>query len=304
MARSTRHSTAWTLAKRQHGVVSRAQLLELGFSPEAVDHRVERGRLHVVHRGIYAVGRSSLTREGRWTAALLSCGPNAVLSHRSAAALWGIRDDPRRVIDVTIASTRLRTTPGVVVHRRPRLGDEHVTKRHGIRVTTPVVTAIDLAATLDRDEVEQAINHADVKGLASPEQIRRVLGDLPRWPGAATLRTILDRRTFRLSRSKLERRFRPIARRAGVPAPRTCIYVNGFEVDFYWPDLGLVIETDGLTYHRTPQQQAIDRIRDQTHTAAGMTALRFTHAQIRYEPDYVERTLAKVASRLRKSAPR
>ena len=99
-------------------------------------------------------------------------------------------------------------------------------------------------------------------------------------PGAAHLRSTLDHRTFTLTDSQLERRFLPLARKADLPLPETQQWVNGFKVDFYWPDLGLVVETDGLTYHRTPAQQAADRLRDQTHTAAGLTPLRFTRAQV------------------------
>jgi very-short-patch-repair endonuclease len=106
---------------------------------------------------------------------------------------------------------------------------------------------------------------------------------------------ILDRRTFRLTKEELERRFLPLARKAGLPVPLTGQWVNDFEVDFYWPDLGLVVETDGLRYHRTPAEQARDRLRDQAHTAAGLTQLRFTHEQVRYEPGHVVRILAATA---------
>jgi very-short-patch-repair endonuclease len=116
------------------------------------------------------------------------------------------------------------------------------------------------------------------------------------------LRTTLDRRTFTFTDTWLERRFLPIARAAGLPRPQTQVYVNGFKVDFYWPELGLVVETDGLRYHRTPAQQARDRVRDQAHAAAGLTPLRFTRAQINYEPAHVEVTLAAVARRLRSRA--
>jgi very-short-patch-repair endonuclease len=122
---------------------------------------------------------------------------------------------------------------------------------------------------------------------------------LSRRPGERLLRETLDRRTFTLTDSELERRFLPIARRAGLPVPRTGSVINGFKVDFYWPDLGLIVETDGLRYHRTPAQQARDRVRDQAHTAAGFTPLRFTRAQVRFEPADVEATLAAVARRLR-----
>jgi very-short-patch-repair endonuclease len=113
------------------------------------------------------------------------------------------------------------------------------------------------------------------------------------------MRELLDRRTFRLTDSELERRLLPIVRRVGLPPPETGAEVNGFRVDFYWPDLGLVVETDGLRYHRTPAQQARDRLRDQMHLAAGTTPLRFTHAQVRFEPEHAEGTLTSVAHRLR-----
>jgi very-short-patch-repair endonuclease len=113
------------------------------------------------------------------------------------------------------------------------------------------------------------------------------------------LRATLDRATFVLTDSELERRFLPIARRAGLPSPRTRAWVNGHRVDFHWPELGLVVETDGLRYHRTATQQARDRRRDQEHVAAGAVVLRFTHAQVAYDPEQVRRTLDAVAGRLR-----
>jgi very-short-patch-repair endonuclease len=164
-------------------------------------------------------------------------------------------------------------------------------------VTTPICTLIDIATCLDRGPVEAAINEADKRDLVDPEQLRLEL-DGTRRAGTRVLRQILDRRTFTLTDSELERRFLPIARRAGLPVPETASRLNGFKVDFYWPQLGLVVETNGLRYHRTPAQQAKDRLRDQAHTAAGLTPLRFTHAQVRYESGYVRATLAAVARRL------
>jgi very-short-patch-repair endonuclease len=109
---------------------------------------------------------------------------------------------------------------------------------------------------------------------------------------------LIDRRTFRLTRSKLERLFIPIAVRAGYPVPLTRQIVNGFEVDFHWPELKIVVETDGLTYHRTAAQQAKDLVRDQAHAAANLLSLRFSHEQIAYEPAYVEAILRRVRGRL------
>jgi very-short-patch-repair endonuclease len=177
-----------------------------------------------------------------------------------------------------------------------------MTSHKGIPVTSPICTLVDIAACADMDELEAAIGEADKRDLVHPEELRASLdGVIPR-PGVGALRKVLDRRTFRLTDSALERRFLPLVRAAGLSAPQTGARVNGFKVDFYWPDLGLVVETDGLRYHRTPTQQARDRLRDQTHSAAGLTPLRFTHAQVRFEPDRVQATLAAVARTL--SVPR
>ena len=173
-----------------------------------------------------------------------------------------------------------------------------MTTEHGIPVTTPVQTLIDLALRLDRRALERAVNEADKYDLVHPPQLRAALEERVGEPGVARLRHILDRRTFRLTKAELERRFLPLAAKAGLPVPLTGQWINGFEVDFHWPDLGFVVETDGLRYHRTPAEQARDRLRDQTHTAAGLTQLRFTHEQVRYEPEYVVRILAQTASRL------
>jgi len=168
-------------------------------------------------------------------------------------------------------------------------------------VTSVHRTLLDLAATLDRRPLEAAINESDKLDLTNPESLRSDLDRYAGLAGVADLRALLDRRTFALTDSELERRFLPLTRKAGLPLPRTGQRVNGFKVDFYWPDLGLVVETDGLRYHRTPAQQARDRLRDQAHSAAGLTPVRFTHAQVRYEAPYVAATLSAVAKRLRRA---
>ena len=290
----------WALARRQHGAVSHEQLRALGFSGKAIRHRVAKGRLHPVARGVYAVGRPELTRYGRWMAAVLSCGAEAVLSHESAAALWGIRADGGARLEVSVPAHVARRRPGIVVHRRADLPAGELTRHKGIPVTSPALTLLDLAGRVGRDPLEAAINDADKFDLIDPEGLRRALERFGRRPGVAVLRETLDRRRFTLTRSKLERLFLPIARRAGLSRPQTGVEVNGFVVDFYWPELGLVVETDDLRYHRTTAQQARDRLRDQAHLAAGMTPLRFIHAQVAFEPELVERTLRQVAAGLQR----
>jgi very-short-patch-repair endonuclease len=296
--RQSRDAAAWRLARRQHGVVAREQLLRLGFSEGAIEHRLGDGRLHRTRRGVYAVGRPDLSRAGEWMAAVLSCPPAAALSHRSAAELWEIVPASPGPIHVSVLARSGRRRSDLVAHRRPDLGPADIAQHHGIPATTVVCTLIDLACGLARDDLEAAINAADRRGLADPESLRRDLERSPRRPGKRLLREVLDRRTFKLTDSHLERAFLALVRSAGLPPPRTGRFVNAFKVDFHWPDLGLIVETDGLTYHRTAAQQGRDRLRDQTHTAAGLTTLRFTHAQIRFEPRRVRDTLVAVAERL------
>src|SRR4051794_6611302 len=279
---------------RQHRVVARGQVPERGYSSRPIEHWIEKRRLHPIFAGVYAVGRPELSRYGMWMAAVLASGPFAVLSHDSAAALWGIWRYLRELF-VSVPANSNPRNPGIRIHRRAHID---ATTCHGIPVTTPTATLIDFAATHPRNEIEAALNEADIKGLIELEPLRNELETTPRRPGLSKLKTTIDIRTFTFTRSELERAFRPIARRAGLAHMLSRVYVNGYEVDFFDPDRGLVVETDGGTFHRTPAQQSADRRRDHAHIAAGLTPLRFTHGQIRYERAYVEETLTTVAARL------
>jgi very-short-patch-repair endonuclease len=278
--------------------VARRQLLATGLSTKAISHRIAIGRLHPLWRGVYAVGRPEVTERGLWMGATLSCGPEALLSHRSAAALWGISRTTR--LEVVLPGAVSRRRQSIVVHRRAGLREEERRVVDGIPVTGPVATLVDLASCVAEWQLERAINEADRLDLVDPEGLRSAIEALSRRPGLARIRALLERQAF--TDSGLERRFLSLARSAGLAPPVTQARVNGFRVDFYWPDLGLVVETDGLRYHRTPGQQAKDRRRDQAHTTAGMTVLRFGEAQVRFEPDRVKATLQAVAARLRAQA--
>jgi very-short-patch-repair endonuclease len=291
MATADGHSSAWTLARRQHGVVARRQLTALGFSDEAIRQRIAKGRLHPVARAVYAVGRPELTQHGRWMAAILAKGPAAVLSHRSAASLYGIARQRGNAIHVSVpAHSRRRSSRGITVHRRKELG---ATQKLGVPVTTIEDTLIDLATQTTTDQLEQAINEADKRDLINPDALREAVADVKR-PGAARMRKLLD--GFARTDSPLERAFLRIAKQAGLPPPQTQAELNGHRVDFFWPGLNLVVETDGLRYHRTPAQQAADRVRDQDHLVAGLTALRFTRAQVQHDPTRVVAVLREVAA--------
>lgn len=172
----------------------------------------------------------------------------------------------------------------------------------GIPVTEIVQTLVDLATELPSRKLERAVNEADKHDLVDPEALRTRLDSHEGEPGVKPLRMLLDKRTFRLSDSDLEIFFRPIAASAGLPTPLSKQIVNGWEVDFYWPDLELVIETDGLRYHRTASTQTRDVRRDRAHALAGMTPLRFTHYEIKYEPTLVGTELRRAATMLQAQA--
>jgi very-short-patch-repair endonuclease len=284
---------AWRLAQAQHWVVTREQLLQLGFTPAAIKWRVQTGRLHRLWDGVYAVGHRGVTRLGRWKAATLACGPHSALCGGSGGTLVGLcdRDGPR--IEVAVPPAVVRSREGIDLRRVERLAD-HTTHVRGVPVCRPPLLLVQLSARLDRDSVEALINRADNRDLIDPETLRAALALLKGRPGVAQLRSILDRATFQLSRSKLERLFRPLARRAGLGEYLMGRWVNGFEVDFWFPALNYVVETDGLRYHRTPQTQTRDLRRDQAHDRAGTWHSRFSHAQIAFERAYVaEQLVAK-----------
>lgn len=274
MAPNIGQRTIWHLVRRQHGVITRMQLLARGITDDGIRHRVACGRLRRIYPGVYAVGQLPLTHEGKWMAAVLACGETAALSHDSAAALWRLAK-PTEPIHVSVLS-RSRSRDGIVVHRRTAL---HTTARHHIPVTTIAQTLIDIAASPD---IEQAIGEADLRGLVSLKALRTAATKAGK--SGASLRRVIERATFRVTQSELERAFLRLVADAGLPLPDTQQRFGDNRVDFYWPAVGLVVETDGGRFHATAIQQTRDRKRDQAHIRAGRTSLRITHAQVFFEP--------------------
>lgn len=278
-------------------MISQDQLEDLGFGREAIRHRVRTGRLHALWPGVFAVGRPTVPREGRFTAAVLTCGEGACLYGESAAQHLCFRPARGGPIHVAVPYGRNPRRRAIKVHRRD-LQPNEVTLHKGIPTVVPVIALIDLASRLRTNDLERAIGDADKTGLIDPETLRQALDHMPPRPGTGVLKRTLDRHTFVLTHTELERRFLSIVRRAGLPLPEGQRRHGAHRIDFFWPQLGLVVETDGLTYHRTAAQQAEDLIRDQAHTAAGLTTLRFSHSQIRFDPEHVEATLARVLTAL------
>lgn len=222
-----------------------------------------------------------------------------MLSHRSAAALWGFGEEHPDYIEISARRHHKVRRIGLRVHDRAGLWNRDVAAHRGIPVTSPVRTFLDLATVTGPKTIERAINDADKLDVIDADSLRRALEDYPGQPGIRLLRHVLDKDTFRLSDDELERLFRPLAAAAGLPAPLTKVMVDEFEADFFWPELGLVVETDGWRYHRTPSAQTRDALRFQRHVASGLTPLRFSHYQVKYEPRHVVDILRKTVANLR-----
>lgn len=254
------------LALRQHGVVSRRQLVGLGMTRSAIRHRLATARLVEVRHDVYSLGHVAVTRHGQWMAAVLTCAAGSVLGHASAACLWEIADGPTHPVHVIVPRTASARHGSIRVHR-PVTFPLGVTRRHGIPVTSPVQTLADLARTWKADALETAMAEAERLGLIRGGQRDRLLAG-PR--AGHRLRTD----------SELERMFLRLVRRARLPLPETQVAINGHRVDFAWRSERLIVETDGLSYHRTGADQARDISRDRDHVAAGWRVLRFAYEEI------------------------
>jgi REase_MTES_1575 len=283
------------LAGAQHGVVARAQLLTLGFTVEAIDHRLRARRLLLAHRGVYAVGHRVLTIEGRWLAAVLAAGGGAVLSHVSAAAAWEIRPVGAGPIHVTLpVDVGRKRRPGIRIHRNT-LGPDETTRHRGIPITDPARTLIDLATTLKGRPLEHALDRAEHLRLVDFADLAQRIKARPGRPGSPALQAQLSRYTAgsTLTRSELEERFLALCDDHGIPRPETNTRIEGIEVDFVWRDARLIVEVDGYAYHRSPSAFESDRERDVILALAGWQVLRFTWAQITRRSAWVAGAVAR-----------
>lgn len=266
------------IASRQHGVLSRRQLVALGCDAEFVNRSLRSGRLHRIHKGVFAVGHAAVTIRGRWMAAVLACGEDSVLSHISAALLWGLVDRPSRLIHVVVPGRGSRSRHGLVIHRTRRLPAEHRTERDGIPVTTPHRTLLDLAGMLPPERLRFAVEAADRAGLLD---VRDLAAECEAWHGrkgvGALRRIVLEQRgAVQRTKSPPEARFLRLCLRRGLPEPDVNTRLHGYEVDFHWPEARLVVEIDTFTYHRSWAQRQRDLRRDASLKSRGVEVLRLT----------------------------
>jgi very-short-patch-repair endonuclease len=276
------------LADRQHGVVARRQLLAAGVAAHAIQARRGLGRLHTIHHGVYAVGHRNLTREGRWMAAVLAGGPEAVLSHRAAAALHGLR--PYGGPEVTAPVYRAR--PRITVYTST-LPEDEITLVDGIPVTIVPRTLLDLASVLPPHQLEQAMNQAEIQGLHDPLSVPDLIARYPRRKGVGAIKTILETDPV-ITRKELEARFRVFLRSARLPTPRFNFSVVGYECDCVWPEHRLIVELDGRATHATRAAFERDRERDRILTAAAWRVIRITWRQLHRTPERVATDLRRL----------
>lgn len=302
------HRQVMDLASRQHGLVTRQQLLSLGLTPRVVGSWRRQGRLTVVHRGVYLVG-AVMPAWATERAALLACGPGAVLSHWTAARMLGLaapEEVPGDVVHVTIPVSAGSRRPGIHVHRSRKLHAQEVLRLHDMPVTTPCRTLLDLTVPLAREgharRLEQLVTGALDRRLTTEEELRRLLRRHASARGAGLLRLLLeDGDGPRLSRSEAEAELLRLIREAKMLLPRTNVRVTGREVDFLWERERLVVEVDGWAWHSSRNRFENDRQRDAALAAAGYTVLRITWRRIKDEPLAV---VAQIAFMLGRLSPR
>ena len=280
-----------TLAAWQHGVVARHQLLELGVSARSIGRRLEAGRLALLHRGVYAVGHHRLSVKGSWIAAVLACGEGAVLSHRSAARLWGLTRGPVIPADVTGRCGRRRA--GIVLHEGGLTESDRAVV-DAIPVTTVARTLLDLADVIDERQLDKACEEADRLGLLEMRAVEAVCARSPGRRGLKPLRRLVEEaRAPEFGRSRLEDRVLALCREHGLPAPQTNVEVLGCEVDAFWPQAKLVAEADSWSFHRHRAAFENDRARDAQMQVEGYSVVRLTHRRLQHEPDTVAAELRR-----------
>jgi very-short-patch-repair endonuclease len=297
---------AAALATRQHGVITRAQLPALGFSESAIDRQIRSGRLIVLFPGVFALGHAALSQHGRWLAATLACGPTAVLSHGSAAALWELTSGQPRKFHVTRPSTAGRgMPPGVRLHRYRSLDPvTDVTSHRGIPVTRVERTLLDMCVVLPMRRVRRAFAQADVLRLVDFTEVNRLIDTHPHRYGTRSFALLAyeNRHEGDQSRSDFEERLIEVFQAHGLPTPRRNAYLADLEVDISWPEARVAVEFDSYAYHRTRAARERDYDRQTQLQAAGFTVHRVSERQLAETPELVVAAVRRSLSDRRRIA--
>jgi len=282
------------IAGGQDNVISREQLLGAGLGRGAIAHRVKAGTMQHLHWNVYLLGAAPPTLMARARAAALACGGGAVISHRSAAEVFGLLPDSGSDVDVTVVGRNVAPRPGISRHRVGNLVSEDVTSARGLPVTSIARTICDLAATEAHHDVMHAFQEALYRRDLKPRALAGVLAREPRRRGAPVVRALIE--DPRMTRSQRERLLLKLIDQAQLPRPVTNIKLHGHLVDVFWPDQRLIVEFDGWGAHGHRLAFESDRKRDQVLIAAGYRVLRVTDRQLQNEPIAVIARIAQALS--------
>jgi|GEM_PF-262061 len=286
------------LAARQKGVVSRAQLLAAGSSRHEIDWLLERGFLHPLHRGVYAVGHPVLPQHGREQAALLSCGARSFLCGPSALHLWGVLGEPPGQVHVSAVGRHCRPRSGIRLHRIAVIDPRDTRTRRGLPVSSPARALIEYAASAPPQGLEEAVAEARVMRLVRSGELEAALQRAGRTRGAAEMRAFLaDEGGPEITRSHAERRFRRYLREARLPEPIANQALAGYAVDFLWPEERVVLEIDGFAFHAHRRAFERDRRKDQRLADAGYHVIRVSWNQFTREPLALIAHIARILDR-------
>ena len=281
------------LASRQEGLVTTAQLGFMGIGRGAIRHRVSAGRLFPERRGIYLVGHKARTELTGMAGAVLATGPAALLAGSAALWVWEILERQPAVIDVAVRRGTRRSRDGIRVHRAHGLHPGEARTRRGLPVVSPAAALLDLADLGDVVAVERALNEGREKKLVTQADLQRVVEGFPGRTGIPILRGFLEEQVDEdFSRKEAERIMWRLILDSGLPKPRRNVWVHGYELDFYWPDLSLNVETDGVRWHSSRRKVNRDRDRDAGLAPHGVQVLRFTWDQLKNKPLQVLARLA------------
>jgi very-short-patch-repair endonuclease len=285
------------VAARQHGVIPRQQLVQLGVSRREIDVRLADGRLTAIHRGVYLLGPAPLPHSHDM-AAVLACAPASYLCRRTAGRRWALLPylpEPSAV-QVTVAGHNPGPRPGIELRRVRELAEFETTTWRRIPITTPTRTLLDLAGELGDGDLEQAIAEAFARNLSSHSRLRRLLDDRRGHPGSRRLRSHLSGPLAR-TRSRTERRLLNEIRRAGLPEPEVNAPVGRWEVDFLWRAQGVAVELDAYSTHASPSAFERDYLKASELEAAGLVLVRISSAQVHEQPEVsVERIVRRLAA--------
>ncbi len=298
MADYSRDQAVTRIAGSQRNLISTAQLCECGLGKDAVARRVRAGWLRLVFHGVYSVGSGELPPLGLEFGALLSCGKGTLVSHRSAAFVWGMRKNPPPKVEVSIVGPGCRSRKGMRVHRIEAIDKRELRRHEGLWVSSPARVVLEVAAVGSRDELIDVLDQGLALRRFTPRDLEAVLARHRGRRGAGRLAELLgDESVMAISRSRAEKAFFRLIRDARLPMPETNVPFGRFEADYLWREQRLVVELDTVTYHSGPGVFKRDREKALVFRDAGLDLLRFTRAHVVYEPTVTLVRLAQTLAR-------